>query len=146
MPTCCAAKQSTVVVPPSAADFVALSNVSELIRPEADNCSICACASTPPGITYLPDASISRFPAARSREIAAIAPPATATSARIVSLAVTTVPLGMTRSKDCIHLLSVATFPEPHAAKYMQAALTCLHCGIRDPEQTRLPLDPGSSF
>ena len=40
MPTCCAANEITVVVPPKAAAVVALSKVSAFIKPEADNCSM----------------------------------------------------------------------------------------------------------
>ena len=61
MPTCCAANEITVVVPPNAAAVVALSNVSAFIRPEADSCWMWQWLSTPPGSTSLPRASISRL-------------------------------------------------------------------------------------
>jgi hypothetical protein len=47
------------VVPPNAADRVALSKVSAFMMPAAESCSIWAWASTPPGSTSLPVASIS---------------------------------------------------------------------------------------
>src|SRR6267142_858329 len=56
MPTCWAAKQITLVVPPKAAEVVALSNVSALTMQAAESCSICAWLSTPPGRTSLPRA------------------------------------------------------------------------------------------
>ena len=49
-----------MVVPPKAAETVALSNVSAFTMPAADSCSIWAWLSTPPGSTSLPRASISR--------------------------------------------------------------------------------------
>src|SRR5215831_16049304 len=67
MPTCWAAKEITVVVPPNAAEAVALSNVSAFMMPAAERCSIWLWLSTPPGRTTLPRASISRFPGANMR-------------------------------------------------------------------------------
>ncbi len=102
MPTCWAANEITVVVPPSAADAVALWNVSAFISPEAESCSMWAWLSTPPGSTSLPVASISRRPASRPRPIAAIVSPNMPTSASTVSVAVTSVPPRITRSKGCM--------------------------------------------
>src|SRR5262245_37203772 len=99
MPTCWAAKQMTLVVPPNAAAVVALSNVSALTRPAAESCSIWACGSTPPGSTSLPRASISRPARASPCPSAATVSPRMPTSAAITSLAVATVPPRITRSK-----------------------------------------------
>jgi len=51
------AKSTIVVVPPHAAARVPVSNVSAANVPP-NGISMCVCASTPPGTTYLPDASI----------------------------------------------------------------------------------------
>src|SRR5437588_778295 len=70
---CCAANEMTLVVPPNAAERLALSNVSALSTPAAETCSMWAWLSTPPGSTSLPDASISRSPAASPCPIATLA-------------------------------------------------------------------------
>src|SRR3954452_24385608 len=67
MPTCWAANEITLVVPPKAAETVALSNVSAFTMPAADSCSIWAWLSTPQGTTSLPRSGISRRAAARPR-------------------------------------------------------------------------------
>ncbi len=92
----------TVVVPPNAAEAVALWNVSAFISPEAESCSIWQWLSTPPGITSLPRASISRRPWSRPPPIAATVSPRMPTSASAVSVAVTNVPPRITRSKACM--------------------------------------------
>ena len=81
-----------VVVPPYAAEVVALSNVSALSLPLAESCSTWQCGSMPPGSTSLPVASISRLPFGRPRPIAAMRSPAMPMSASTTSLAVATVP------------------------------------------------------
>src|SRR3954449_13447793 len=48
MPTCCAANGITVVLPPKAAETVALSKVSAFMMPAADNCSIWGMPWGPP--------------------------------------------------------------------------------------------------
>src|ERR1043166_2528269 len=102
MPTCCAANEITVVVPPNAAAVVALSNVSAFIRPDADNCSMWLWLSTPPGSTSLPRASISRLPLSSPSAIAAMVVPRMPRSAFMASVAVATVPPRITRSKVCM--------------------------------------------
>ena len=56
-PVRCTAKSMIVVVPPQAAARVPVSNVSDATVPP-NGSSMCVCASTPPGTTYLPVASI----------------------------------------------------------------------------------------
>src|SRR5918998_87589 len=56
-PVRCTAKSMIVVVPPHAAARVPVSNVSDANVPP-NGSSMCVCASTPPGITYLPVASM----------------------------------------------------------------------------------------
>ena len=89
------AKSTIVVVPPCAAATVPVSKSSDAVVPP--NGSPCACAqSMPPGMTYLPLASIvvvrRRRAACPARTSAAILPSSIQTSAANVSLAVTTVP------------------------------------------------------
>ncbi len=55
------AKSMIVVVPPQAAARVPVSKVSAAKVPP-NGISMCVCASTPPGTTYFPLASISRSP------------------------------------------------------------------------------------
>ncbi len=98
MPTCWAANGITVVVPPNAAETVALSNVSAFMMPAADSCSIWAWLSTPPGSTSLPRASISRLAAGSPRPMAAMVSPEMATSASNTSVVVATRPPRMIRS------------------------------------------------
>src|SRR5215469_16881594 len=62
----------TVVVPPKAADVVALSKLPALRSPAPDICSMRACESTPPGVTIRPAASISVMPVSRCSPIAAM--------------------------------------------------------------------------
>ncbi len=97
-PLNCGEKQITQVVPPNAADVVALSNVSALAVPSARGCSIWQWLSTPPGMTSLPVASISRSAGPSALPNAAILPPWMPTSHKLLSVAVTTVPLRMIRS------------------------------------------------
>ena len=59
-----------MVVPPNAAEVVALSNVSAFTMPAAESCSIWQWLSTPPGSTSLPRASISRPAGPSPRPIA----------------------------------------------------------------------------
>ena len=57
MPLACTAKSMMVVVPPQAAATVPVEKVSaENVPP--NGISMCVCASMPPGITYMPVASI----------------------------------------------------------------------------------------
>jgi hypothetical protein len=56
----------TVVVPPMAAERVAVSNVSAFIWPMPDICSIWQCGSTPPGVTIRPVASRVSVPTSRA--------------------------------------------------------------------------------
>ena len=58
-PTVCTAKSMMVVVPPQAAARVPVSKVSEAKVPP-NGSSMWVCASTPPGMTYLPVASMVR--------------------------------------------------------------------------------------
>jgi hypothetical protein len=87
----------TVVVPPMAADRVAVSNVSAFIWPMPDICSIWQWGSTPPGVTMRPVASSVSVPV-RSVPSAAIRPPAMAISAVKTASAVATRPPLMTMS------------------------------------------------
>ena len=109
VPLACTAKSMIVVVPPCAAAFVPVSKVSaENVPP--NGISMCVCASMPPGITYLPLASMrmsasgsasAAAPAAANvaasvasprASSAAIFSPTISTSASSVPVAVTTVP------------------------------------------------------
>jgi len=90
------AKSTMLVVPPKAAARVPVSKSSaDMVPPKG--MSRCVCASTPPGITYMPVASIalpaeaSGMPARTSR----MRSPSIRISAAKVSAAVTTVPLRM---------------------------------------------------
>ena len=56
-PCACTTKSTIVVVPPQAAARVPVSKVSEA-RVPPNGISMCVCASMPPGITYLPVASM----------------------------------------------------------------------------------------
>jgi hypothetical protein len=87
-----------VVVPPNAAETVALSNVSALRMPAAETCSMWAWLSTPPGSTIFPRASISFMPGGRLRPTAAMVSPSIATSAGNTAEEVATVPPRSTRS------------------------------------------------
>src|SRR6185369_7702746 len=90
------AKSTMLVVPPKAAARVPVSKSSAEVVPP-NGMSRCVCASIPPGITYIPMASItfstpaSEIPARTSL----ICSPSIRTSARVVSRAVTTVPFRM---------------------------------------------------
>src|SRR3954453_13660766 len=88
------------VVPPQAAARVPVSKVSEALVPPKGS-SMWVCASTPPGMTYLPGASI---PVSASISPSAVEPgessatmvsPSTRTSAVVVPVALTTVPFLM---------------------------------------------------
>src|SRR5690348_11669846 len=68
------------------------------MTPAEDFCSIWQWLSIAPGSTSLPEASISRAPAGRPRPSAAVRPPLIPMSHSVVSAAVATVPLRMTRS------------------------------------------------
>jgi hypothetical protein len=57
LPIDCTAKSTIVVVPPQAAARVPVSKVSDANVPP-NGSSMCVCASTPPGITYFPVASM----------------------------------------------------------------------------------------
>ena len=101
-PRCWAAKGMTVVVPPNAAETVALRKSSAVMNPEAESCSMWQWLSIPPGSTSLPVASTTRPPSAtapaRSSPRAAIRPSRIPTSQRDASAAVTTVPPRITMS------------------------------------------------
>ena len=95
----CTAKSMIVVVPPQAAARVPVSNVSEAQVPP-NGSSMWVCASMPPGMTYLPVASITRSTVPRGRaepepgcEHATIVSPSMSTSAAPRPVALTTVPL-----------------------------------------------------
>src|SRR5690349_19599504 len=96
-PYFCTAKSMIEVVPPQAAARVPVSKVSEALVPPKGS-SMCVCASTPPGITYLPVASItvaaSIVPSAvePGESRATIFSPSTSTSAVVAPVALTTVP------------------------------------------------------
>ncbi len=99
-PKVCTAKSIIVVVPPHAAARVPVSKVSDAAVPP-NGSSMWVCASTPPGITYLPVASMTRSTVlARSlpssTEPGASTPtmvsPSIRTSAALRPVAVTTVP------------------------------------------------------
>src|SRR5271156_3068416 len=72
------------------------------MTPAEERCSIWQWLSIAPGKTRRPEASISRAPAASPRPSAAMVPSLIATSHSVVSEAVATVPLRMTRSKSAI--------------------------------------------
>jgi hypothetical protein len=97
-PRCWAAKEITEVVPPKAAERVAVSKLSALISPLPESCSIWQWVSTPPGKTSLPFASISCAPVGRSSPIAAMRPAWMPRSALNTSVAVASVPPRMTMS------------------------------------------------
>src|SRR4051794_31119075 len=93
-------KSTIVVVPPQAAARVPVSNVSDAFAPP-NGISMWVCASTPPGITYFPPASItlstfcSRSKPSRvepGASTAAMVSPSMSTSAEAVPVAFTTVP------------------------------------------------------
>src|ERR1051326_158990 len=96
-PLGCTAKATTDVVPPQAAARVPVSKSSaENVPP--NGMSRWVCTSMPPGMTYLPVASIDRSaspanePVCAGSSRAAIVSPSTSTSARDDPVAVTTVP------------------------------------------------------
>src|SRR5215472_16792644 len=96
-PLGCTAKSMIVVVPPHAAAFVPVSKVStENVPP--NGISMCVYPSIPPGITYLPAASMISSAAtlvavlASRAKTAAIFSPTRSTSALSVPSEVTTVP------------------------------------------------------
>src|SRR5579859_2022338 len=94
------AKSMSVVVPPKAAAMVPVSKSSALVVPPK-GMSRCVCTSMPPGINSNPVASMMR-PAFSTGSCVAMAPtrsPVIPTSARQVSVAVTTVALRITVSK-----------------------------------------------
>jgi hypothetical protein len=88
----------TVVVPPQAAERVAVKKSSAVMTPVEDRCAMWQWLSTPPGVMMRPSASMSRRPAASLVPIVAIRPSTTPMSARKTSEAVATVPLRTTRS------------------------------------------------
>src|SRR6516164_455412 len=104
MPRYCAANGMTVVVPPQAAERVAVKKSSAVITPIEDRCSMWQWLSTPPGVTMRPSASISRRPRLSFAPIAAMRRSTTPISARNTSAAVATVPLRTTRSKSGMRL------------------------------------------
>jgi hypothetical protein len=71
----------TVVVPPQAAERVAVKKSSAVITPIEDRCSMWQWLSTPPGVTMRPSASISRRPRLSFAPIAAMRPSTTPISA-----------------------------------------------------------------
>src|SRR3954470_18972716 len=96
-PCACTTKSTIVVVPPQAAAVVPVSNVSEAWVPP-NGISMWVCPSMPPGITYLPLASmtVSAWMGPRAvlpgASTAAIVSPSTRTSASEEPVAETTVP------------------------------------------------------
>src|SRR5437867_8610563 len=91
----CTAKSTIVVVPPWAAATVPVWKSSDAKVPPKGS-SMWVCTSMPPGMTYLPVASMRLAPAAFSPlPIMAIFSPSTSTSPLYVSAAVTIVPLVM---------------------------------------------------
>src|SRR5215467_739530 len=93
-PVRCTAKSMIVVVPPNAAARVPVSNVS-LANVPPNGSSMWVCASTPPGITYLPVASTTCTPSPGKppgANRAAMVPPSTSTSAGTAPVGPTTVP------------------------------------------------------
>ena len=89
-----------LVVPPQAAAIVPVSNVSMAAVPPNGN-SMCVCASMPPGITYLPEASMTMSTDAErswpskvdpGASTATIFSPSMSTSAAPRPVALTTVP------------------------------------------------------
>src|SRR3954463_15534909 len=130
MPRCWAANGITVVVPPNAAEVVALANVSALTRPDAESCSMWQWLSTPPGSTSLPEASTSRRPAGSFWPTATIPSPRTATSAANEPVAVATVPPRTTRSYSGMEGSRLCARPNPtslarfrHCARGVRACL-----------------------
>src|SRR5215471_7530017 len=96
-PLACTAKSTSEVVPPQAAARVPVSKSSaENVPP--NGMSRWVCTSIPPGMTYLPVASIDRSaspandPVCAGSSRAAMVSPSTSTSARDAPVAVTTVP------------------------------------------------------
>ena len=100
-PVRCTAKSTIVVVPPIAAALVPVSNVS-LADVPPNGISMCVWASIPPGITYLPPASITSSAVIDGvndgSTTATIFSPSTRTSATFDPVGPTTVPPLM--SKD----------------------------------------------
>src|SRR5436305_2940189 len=86
------AKSTSVVVPPNAAARVPVSKSSDDVVPP-NGISRWVWQSMPPGMTYIPVASITRSaPSPIPERTAAIRSPSISTSAFVVSRAVTTVP------------------------------------------------------
>jgi len=101
------AKSMMVVVPPKAAARVPVSNVS-LANVPPKGISMWVCASTPPGMTYLPVASMVRSTvcarAARSLPSPTMVSPSMSTSVACEPSALTTVPLTMSvRIESLLH-------------------------------------------
>src|SRR5689334_22119302 len=98
------AKSTMLVVPPKAAARVPVSKSSaEVVPPKG--ISRCVWASMPPGMTYIPAASMTVAPSAgMSGRTSLIRSSSMRMSARAVSRAVTTVPLRMRVSGTAAHL------------------------------------------
>jgi hypothetical protein len=88
-----------VVVPPHAADRVPVRKSSAIFAGPSMAWSRWQCASTPPGVTVRPAASISRVPAGRSSPSRAMRPARMPMSQPKLSLAVATRALRITRSR-----------------------------------------------
>src|SRR6185437_5188359 len=150
VPLAWTAKSMMVVVPPCAAAFVPVANVStENVPP--NGISMCVCASMPPGITYFPVASMTMsapvsvasaaavtaayvaVSVASSRaSTAAIFSPTTSTSAGSVPSAVTTVP----------PLISVLTEPPARLKTRARSWLYQRLVGVRPAVPVELPQVP----
>src|SRR5262245_22795154 len=103
----------TVVVPPQAAERVAVKKSSAVMTPIEERCSMWQWLSTPPGVTMRPSALISRRPRSSFAPIVAIRPSMTPMSARKTSDAVATVPLRTTRSYSAMILDLRFLGPDP---------------------------------
>ncbi len=97
------AKSISVVVPPKAAAMVPVSKSSALVVPPK-GISRCVCTSIPPGITKHPAASttLPAFSIGSCAPMAETLWPPTPTSATQVSVAVTTVPFLISKSKRIV--------------------------------------------
>src|SRR5215472_13355144 len=92
------AKSTMLVVPPNAAARVPVSKSSAEVVPP-NGMSRWVWTSMPPGITYIPAASITAAPlAGMAGRTSRMRPPSIRTSADLISVAVTTVPLRMSTS------------------------------------------------
>src|SRR4051812_47675943 len=110
------AKSTMVVVPPKAAARVPVSKSSDDVVPP-NGMSRCVWQSMPPGITYIPDASITVSPSAADNpaRTSRIRSPSMSTSAGKVSVAVTTVPFRISMLRSHSLRPRLPRFPRVHA-------------------------------